>query len=156
MNVDAVFDVARREAVLTLPLMALRAPRDIETTAEILGIDAGELRRALDLPESGTAPVRRARGSAGGEALQLGGGLWAVAMRDGQRIPVAVETGITDLDRVEITAGLEEGDEALLLPTASLVEIQQQIQNVSSRRSGIPGLTQRPESQTAPARPPER
>jgi hypothetical protein len=27
MNVDAVFDVAEREAVLTLPVMALRAPR---------------------------------------------------------------------------------------------------------------------------------
>jgi HlyD family secretion protein len=156
MNVDAVFDVARREAVLTLPLMALRAPRDIETTAEILGIDAGELRRALDLPEAGAAPARRAHGSGGREALQLGGGLWVVAMRDNQQIPVAVETGITDLDRVEITAGLEEGDEALLLPTAGLVEIQQQIQNVSSRRSGIPGLTQRPQPQTAPARPPER
>jgi HlyD family secretion protein len=156
MNVDAVFDVARREAVLTLPLMALRAPRDIETTAEILGIDAGELRGALQLPEAGAAPVRQARASAGGQALQLGGGLWVVAMRDGRRIPVAVETGITDLDRVEITAGLAEGDEALLLPTASLVEIQQQIQDVSSRRSGIPGLTQRPQPQTAPARPPQR
>lgn len=145
MNVDAVFDVARREAVLTLPLMALRAPRDIATTAEILGIDAGELRRALDLPEAAGAPARRARGPAGGAALQLGGGLWVVAVRDGVRIPAPVETGITDLDRVEITAGLAEGDEALLLPTASLIEIQQQIQDVSSRRSGIPGLTQRPE-----------
>ena len=145
MNVDAVFDVARREAVLTLPLMALRAPRDIETTAEILGSDAGELRRALDLPQAAAVPVRRVRGSAGGEALQLGGGLWVVAVRDGVRIPVPVVTGITDLDRVEITAGLAEGDRVLLLPTASLIEIQQQIQEVSSRRSGIPGLTQRPE-----------
>ncbi|MEX2150108.1 MAG: efflux RND transporter periplasmic adaptor subunit [Steroidobacteraceae bacterium] len=156
MNVDAVFDVARREAVLTLPLMALRAPRDIEATAEILGIDAGELRRTLALPEAAAAPPRRARASAGGEALQLGGGLWVVAMRDGLRIPVRVETGITDLDRVEITAGLAAGDEVLLLPSASLVEIQQQIQDVSSRRSGIPGLTQRPQPRAAPARPPER
>jgi HlyD family secretion protein len=145
MNVDAVFDVARREAVLTLPLMALRAPRDHETTAEILGVDAGELRRALDLPEAGAMPARRPRGAAGDEALRLGGGLWVVAVRDGERVPVTVETGITDLDRVEITAGLAEGDDVLLLPTASLVEIQQQIQNVSSRRGGIPGLTQRPE-----------
>jgi thiazole synthase ThiGH ThiG subunit len=114
-------------------------------TAEILGIDAGELRRALDVPGAGTMPARRPSGSAGGEALRLGGGLWVVAVRDGEQVPVAVETGITDLDRVEITAGLEEGDDALLLPTASLVEIQQQIQNVSSRRGGIPGLTQRPE-----------
>jgi HlyD family secretion protein len=156
MNVDAVFDVARREAVLTLPLMALRAPRDVETTAEILGIDTGELRRQLAVPEAGPPRARRTRGAGNDQALQLGGGLWVVAVRDGQRIPTAVETGITNLDRVEITAGLAEGDEVLLLPTASLVEIQQQIQDVSSRRSGIPGLTQRPQPQAAPARPPER
>ena len=56
-------------------------------------------------------------------------------------MPTPVATGVTDLDRVEITGGLEEGDEVLLLPTASLVEIQQQIQDVASRRGGIPGLT---------------
>jgi HlyD family secretion protein len=157
MNVDAVFDVARREAVLTLPLMALRAPRDIDATAQILGVDAAELRGRLAAPETEPAPrPRRERGTGNDQALQLGGGLWVVAVRDGQRIPTAVETGITNLDRVEIAGGLAEGDQVLLLPTASLVEIQQQIQSVSSRRSGIPGLTQRPESQPAPARQPER
>ncbi|MGH8252387.1 MAG: hypothetical protein ACREVI_17130, partial [Steroidobacteraceae bacterium] len=77
-------------------------------------------------------------------------------VQDGQRIPTPVQTGITDLDRVEITGGIEEGAEVLLLPTASLVEIQQQIQNVATRRGGIPGLTRRPETQATPARRPER
>jgi HlyD family secretion protein len=156
MNVDAVFDVARRDAVLTLPVMALRAARDIEATAEILGVDAGQLRRQLSAPEPSPARPRRAQGAGRGQALELDGGLWVVAVRDGQRIPTPVETGITDLDRVEVTAGIAEGDAVLLLPTASLMEIQQQIQNVSSRRGGIPGLTQRPEPQPAPARPPGR
>jgi hypothetical protein len=60
-------------------------------------------------------------------------------------VPVPVATGITDLDRVEITGGLEEGETVLVLPTASLVELQQQIQDVASRRGGIPGLTRQPE-----------
>jgi hypothetical protein len=61
-----------------------------------------------------------------------------------------VQTGITDLDRVEITDGLAEGDAVMMLPTASLLELQQQIQEVASRRGGIPGLTQQP----APGAPP--
>ena len=94
------------------------------------------------------AAMQRRRGAraaqASGGALALGRGLWVVAVQDGRKMPTPVETGITDLDRVEITGGLAEGDQVLLLPTASLVEIQQQIQDVASRRSGIPGLTQKP------------
>ena len=148
MNVDAVFDVATREAVLTLPVMALRAARDVNATAEILGIDAEELRRRLSVTEPATD------GRTG--ALGLGRGLWVVAIQDGREVPMPVETGITDLDRVEITGGLAEGASVLLLPTASLVEIQQQIQDVASRRGGIPGLTQQPASQAAPRQPPAR
>lgn len=155
MNVDAIFDVARREGVLTLPLMALRAPRDIDVTAEILGLDAGALRRQLDVPAENAGQPRRTRGGGNGEGLQLDEGLWAVVVREGQQIPTAVETGITDLDRVEVTGGLAEGDQVLMLPTSSLVEIQRQIQDRSSMRSGIPGLTPRPETQPAPARRPE-
>ena len=36
----------------------------------------------------------------------------------------------------------------LLLPSASLVETQQQIQNIASRRGGIPGITQRQNGNT--------
>ena len=157
MNVDAVFDVAGRDGVLTLPVMALRAARDVDATAEILGLDAGELRAAVGAPAAGAGRGGpRGAGERGG-ALGLGRGLWVVAVKDGRYIPVPVETGITDLDRVEITGGVAEGDEVLLLPTASLVEIQQQIQDVVSRRGGIPGLTQQPAaggSQPAPARNP--
>jgi HlyD family secretion protein len=142
MNVDATFHVAERSGVLTLPVTALRAARDIDATAEILGLDAGALREEIGAAvggERGGRPVGRSG------AFGLGRGLWVVAVKDGRRVPTPVTTGITDLDRVEITGGLAEGDEVLLLPTASLVEIQRQIQDVASRRGGIPGLTpQRP------------
>jgi len=155
MNVEATFDVAARNAVLTLPLMALRAARDIDATAEILRLDADQLRSRL-VPQGTDGAARpRTRPQGNGDrsqALQLGGGLWVVAVRGDERVPTAVETGVTDLDRVEITAGVAEGDEVLLLPTASLVEIQQQIQDMASRRGGIPGLTQQPAPQQAPAR----
>jgi HlyD family secretion protein len=156
MNVDAVFDVAERDAVLTLPVMALRAARDIDTTAQILGVDAEKLRTEVGAPADDKSG-RRAHGT--GErsgALGLGRGLWVVAVKDGKNTPTPVETGITDLDRVEITGGLAEGEQALLLPTASLIETQQQIQDMASRRSGIPGLTQKPASTGTPPAAPAR
>ena len=160
MNVDAVFDAAERSGVLTLPVMALRAARDVDATAEILGLDPEELRKTVGAPAGrGRARGPGERGAGGrGAALGLSRGLWVVAMKDGREVPTPVETGITDLDRVEITRGLAEGDEVLLLPTASLVEIQQQIQDVASRRGGIPGLTQQPApgAQPPPATPRSR
>jgi HlyD family secretion protein len=155
MNVDAVFDAAERADVLTLPVMALRAARDIDATAGILGLDPAELRESIGAPAGSGARASGERMAGGrGGALGLGRGLWVVALEDGREVPRPVETGITDLDRVEITRGLDPGDEVLLLPTASLVEIQQQIQEFASRRGGIPGLTQRPATtqQAPPAR----
>lgn len=151
MNVDVVFDVLHRDDVLSLPIMALRTTRDIETTAGILGIGADELRAQIGEAGAGKgagqAKRKRERQQgppAAGEtaALQLGGKLWVVAVRDGKRLPTPVQTGVTDLDRVEITGGLAEGDRVLLLPSASLVETQQQIQEFATRRGGIPGITQ--------------
>jgi len=161
MNVEAVFDVLRRDAVLTLPVMALRTARDLETTAGLLGIGVEELR--TELAAAGGAPQAAApqaprrggagpRSATGSPALELGGSLWVVAVRDGRRVPMPVQTGVTDLDRVEITGGLAEGDRVLLLPSASLVETQQQLQDFASRRGGIPGITQRPDTQQ-PAQP---
>ena len=157
MNVDATFNVAERSGVLTLPVMALRAARDIDATAQILGLDAEALRAEVSAGEGGARTRGRGQGGTGarGSALGLGRGLWVVVVKEGREIPMPVETGVTDLDRVEITGGLGEGDEVLLLPTASLVEIQQQIQDVASRRGGIPGLTQQPATTGAPAATPK-
>ena len=70
---------------------------------------------------------------------QFGGEYWVIAMRDGQLMPVTVKTGITDLANSEIVAGLEAGDEVLLLPSASLFEQQERLQEfISSRFSSTP------------------
>jgi HlyD family secretion protein len=82
---------------------------------------------------------------------QFGGEYWVIAIRAGQIMPVTVRTGITDLARSEIIAGLEAGDEVLLLPSASLFEQQARLQEfISSRFSSTPFQQQ----QMPPGRPP--
>lgn len=73
---------------------------------------------------------------------RFGGEFWVVAQSpSGEQRAVNVRTGITDLDRVEIVTGLEEGDRVLLLPSAHLVETQERLQNFINRRVGtLPGM----------------
>ena len=70
---------------------------------------------------------------------QFGGEYWVIALRDGNPVPVTVQTGLTDLQYTEIVAGLEPGDTVLLLPSSSLFEQQTMLREmISSRFSSTP------------------
>jgi HlyD family secretion protein len=176
MNAEVTISIAKAEQVLTVPVAALRTQRDLRTTAGILGLDEATLRADLEAagggqaapgsagdarPEGAGRPVGGPRqGGEGG--YQFGSRFWVVLQRGEERRPVPVQTGLTDLDRAEVTAGLAEGDTVLLLPSTHLVETQQELQNfVSSRIGGVPGIAQRdqqqPQSQApSQASPPQR
>src|SRR6266700_5985390 len=66
------------------------------------------------------------------------------ALRDGKLVVAPIKTGLTDQYYVEVTSGLTERDTVLVLPSASLVQAQQQFkqrfQNVTG--GGLPGLRQ--------------
>lgn len=82
-------------------------------------------------------------------------------MRKGKPTPVQIRTGLTDLDYVEVVSGLTEQDTVLVLPSASLLnsqrDMQQRMKSVTG--GGLPGLQQtpttttQPRPQAAPARP---
>ena len=65
-------------------------------------------------------------------------------LRDGKLVVAPIRTGLTDQDYIEVTSGLTERDTVLVLPSASLVQAQQQFkqrfQNVTG--GGLPGLRQ--------------
>jgi HlyD family secretion protein len=117
------------------------------------GVSAEQVRAAMAKRRAGQelAPEERAmmrklfQGAGAARppgGYQFGSSFWVVAERDGKRVPVAVKTGITDLDRAEIVEGLEEGDRVLLLPSSHLVETQQQLQSFINRRiGGVPGIS---------------
>jgi len=82
----------------------------------------------------------RGRGGRGGKTDYSFGGRYIVfTMKAGKPRPVYIQTGLTDLDFSEVKMGLVEGDSVLLLPSASLVQQQAQMQARMSQNSGLPG-----------------
>jgi HlyD family secretion protein len=85
-------------------------------------------------------------GGGGGRAGRgdFGGNYVVFALRNGKPVAVPVKTGLTDQDYIEVTSGLTAQDTVLVLPSASLVQAQQQFrqrfQNVTG--GGLPGLRQ--------------
>ena len=70
--------------------------------------------------------------------------------RSGQPTPVWIRTGLTDLDNTEVLEGLTESDSVFVLPSASLVQSQQESRERINRITGgggVPGMQQ----QQAPA-----
>ena len=49
---------------------------------------------------------------------------------------VPVRTGLTDLDYTEVVSGLKAGDSVLVLPSASLVQSQQEFKNRDAEHDG--------------------
>ena len=76
------------------------------------------------------------RAAAASTDYLFGGDYWVVAMRGDQPVPVAVKTGLTDLEYSEIVSGLEPGDRVLLLPSTSLYEQQERLQEFITQRFG--------------------
>jgi HlyD family secretion protein len=89
----------------------------------------------------------RQRGGAGND-FQFGGDYIVFAMRNGQPTPVYVRTGLTDLDYSEVVSGLAEKDSVVILPSASLVQSQQEAKNRAAAFGGglLPGTTAQPQT----------
>ena len=163
MNAEVEISIAKSENAMTIPVMALRTSRDLESTAGILGRSEDDIRNALAAgdgggdkkvagPDAEQKPMRtgfqRAGGSQGSSSsrpktdYRFGGEFWVVIDSEKQEIR-KVTTGVTDLSRVEVVSGLEESDRVLILPSSHLIETQQDLQNFINRRvGGVPGISQ--------------
>jgi HlyD family secretion protein len=85
---------------------------------------------------SGASQQTGARPAAASTDYLFGGDYWVVAMRGDRPVPVAVKTGLTDLEYSEVVSGLEPGDRVLLLPSTSLYEQQERLQEFINQRFG--------------------
>jgi len=114
--------------------------------------------------QSAMAAMRQMMQRAGGGGGAGGGGFRrntgeassyiVFTLKNGKPTPVQIRTGLTDLDYIEVVSGLTEHDTVLVLPSASLLnaqrDMQQRMRNVTG--GGLPGVQQ--QQPTTPARPP--
>jgi HlyD family secretion protein len=92
------------------------------------------------------------RASGGQPDNRFGGRYIVFTKRNGKVTPVNIRTGLTDLDYSEVVSGLTESDSVLVLPSASLVQSQQEFKQRVSRvaGSGIPGMQSQQGTSKAP------
>ena len=79
-----------------------------------------------------------------GSDFQFGGDYIVFVRRDDGPVPVYIRTGLTDLDYSEVVSGLTAKDSVLVLPSASLVQSQQEAKNRAAQFGGgglVPGTT---------------
>ncbi len=128
------------------------------------GVTAAQIQKIMQKRMSGgtptaeeTALLRKVfqgmRGGGGGRmggnrrnnAADFGGSYVVFVKRTGQIVPVNVRTGLTDLDYSEVVAGLQEGDSVLVLPSAGMIQSQQDMKERINRVTGgggVPGMQQ--------------
>jgi HlyD family secretion protein len=147
MNAEVEVSIVRAEDAMTIPVMALRTRRDLETTAMVLGRSVDDITNALASGDEKPADMAAGRSRRdGGDRQQptdyrFGGEFWVVLDTPGREIR-KVRTGVTDLDNVEIVSGLGEDDRVLVLPSSHLLETQQDLQKFINRRvGGVPGIS---------------
>lgn len=96
----------------------------------------------------------RRPGAQAGADTRFGGQYIVFVKRGDTPVPVAIRTGLTDLDYSEVTAGLQEGDSVLALPSASLLNSQSEMQNRINRMTGgggVPGMSRQTGTPTTAA-----
>ncbi len=114
----------------------------------------GKLRNGEELSAAERAAMQKMRSAmgnrAGGQArapstdYQFGGQYIVFTLKDGTPTPVRIRTGLTDLEYSEVTEGLQAGDSVLTLPSASLIQSQQEFRERVNRMTGggaVPGMS---------------
>ena len=154
MNAEVKVQVGERKNVLSVPNAALRTERDVKSAGTVLGISDVDLTRMLAEAKTASEPPPSAGDSAKEQALvapaaggraNFGGTYIVFVQRSGKPVPVYVKTGLTDLDYSEVKSGVTEKDSVLMLPSASFVQSQQDLQTrMKGLSGGLPGQSTTP------------
>jgi len=120
------------------------------TEAQVRAIFAKRM-SGKELSDQDRALLRQVFANAGGRPgaarpasadPQLGGNYIVFLLRNGQPMAANVRTGLTDLDYSEVVSGVQAGDSVLILPSAGLIQSQQEFKQRIGNMTGIPGVRQ--------------
>jgi HlyD family secretion protein len=167
MNAEVEIHVGRRDDVLAVPNAALRTQRDVGSAAQVLGLSPEEVQKQLAAAGQLETTEQRSSGSGRPGGLESpgaarstsssqgataplsrrsAGSRYVVFVRqNGRPTPVWIQTGLTDMDYSEVLQGLTATDSVLVLPSASLVQSQQEMRERFNRVTGggaVPGMQQ--------------
>ena len=129
-------------------------PSAVDTTARNAGTTP-PTGAATTPPAAGTGQ-RGLRSRSRGQPQGMGSRYIVFAKRNGQIVPVWIRTGLTDGDYSEVVQGLNPSDSVLVLPSASLVQSQQDSKERVNRITGggaVPGMQQQTAQPSAGSRP---
>ncbi len=154
---------APRAETMTMPDgRAVTLPEGV-TAAQVQAIFA-KFRSGEQPTAAERALMQRIRSSVGGgggrrpssnDATQ-GGRYIVFVMRNGEPTATNIRTGLTDLDYSEVVEGLTATDSVLVLPSASLVQSQQEFRDRINRVTGgggLPGMRSSTSSTPSTSRP---
>jgi HlyD family secretion protein len=183
MNAEVEVHVGQRDSVLAVPNAALRTARDVGSAAQVLGLSPAAVQQQLaaarppndsasratmkdsaSRTSMGAAPAAggsdrtgtTGRGRGRGQVQGMSSRYIVFVKRNGQPTPVWIRTGLTDLDYSEVLEGLTASDSVLVLPSASLVQSQQDMRERFNRVTGggaVPGMRQQTAQPSTTARP---
>ena len=174
MNTEVEIHVGRRDSVLAVPNAALRTARDVGSAAQVLGLDPAAVQHQLAAaqpaerdstgrasmgavaPGASRDPSRNPARARRGPPQGSGSRYIVFVKRSGTPTPVWIRTGLTDMDYSEILEGLTASDSVLVLPSASLVQSQQDSRERVNRITGggaVPGMQQQTTQPPSGARP---
>jgi HlyD family secretion protein len=145
MNSEVEIHVGRRDSVLAVPTAALRTSRDVSSAAQVLGLSSETVQQDL-AGQRGSRAVGATASLPRRPASSLSRYIVFVT-RNASPTPVWIRTGLTDMDYSEVLEGLTESDSVLVLPSASLVQSQQEMRERVNRITGgggVPGMQQQP------------
>ncbi|HUR94450.1 MAG TPA: efflux RND transporter periplasmic adaptor subunit, partial [Gemmatimonadales bacterium] len=130
----------------TRPDSATARRSDAARSRQGAGGDGGGQGTAAQSGAAQAAPRQFGGRNRATRGTDAGGGRYIVfAKRNGAPTPVWIRTGLTDLDYSEVLHGLEPGDSVYVLPSASLVQSQEDMRQRMNQMTGggaVPGMQQ--------------
>jgi hypothetical protein len=150
--------VQQQLAAAQPPAQDSAARRTGARDSTVPGDSAGRASMGAAPPTSAADGSRRRPGGRIVRTAQGTGSRYVVFVnRNGKPTPVWIRTGLTDLDYSEVIEGLTAADSVLVLPSAGLVQSQQESRDRMNRITGggaVPGMQQQnPQQPAGGARP---